>query len=48
MHQYKILITSVGRRVELVQAFRHAADELGVGLTIIGADISQRDRKSVV
>lgn len=41
MHQYKILITSVGRRVELVQAFRHAADELGVGLTIIGADISQ-------
>lgn len=40
MHQYKIMFTSVGRRVELVQAFRHAADELGVGLTIIGADIS--------
>lgn len=40
MHQFKIMFTSVGRRVELVQAFRHAADELEVGLTIIGADIS--------
>ena len=36
----KILFTSVGRRVELMQAFRKAAQELGVDLTIIGADIS--------
>lgn len=36
----KILFTSVGRRVELMQAFRKAADELGVELTIIGADIT--------
>lgn len=36
----KILFTSVGRRVELMQAFRNAADELGVDLTIIGADIT--------
>ena len=36
----KILFTSVGRRVELMQAFRKAADELGVSLTIIGADIT--------
>ena len=36
----KILFTSVGRRVELMQAFRNAADELGVELTIIGADIT--------
>ncbi|MBE6753044.1 MAG: ATP-grasp domain-containing protein [Ruminococcaceae bacterium] len=35
----KILFTSVGRRVELVQAFRNAATELNCGLTIIGADI---------
>lgn len=36
----KILFTSVGRRVELMQAFRKAADESGVQLTIIGADIT--------
>lgn len=36
----KILFTSVGRRVELMQAFRKAADELNVVLTIIGADIT--------
>lgn len=36
----KILFTSVGRRVELIQAFRKAADELQVDLTIIGADVS--------
>lgn len=35
----KILFTSIGRRVELVQAFRKAADELQIALTIIGADI---------
>ena len=37
----KILFTSVGRRVELMQAFRMAADDLGVDLTIIGADITE-------
>lgn len=42
----KILFTSVGRRVELMQAFRKAADELKTSgelqdnLTIIGADIT--------
>lgn len=36
----RILFTSVGRRVELVQAFRSAADRLGVHLEIYGADIS--------
>lgn len=35
----RILFTSVGRRVELMQAFRKAANELNVDLTIIGADI---------
>lgn len=37
----KILFTSVGRRVELMQAFKKAAEELGVDLTIIGADITE-------
>ncbi len=36
----KILFTSVGRRVELVQAFRKAAEELHENLTILGADIA--------
>ncbi len=36
----KILFTSVGRRVELMQAFHHAAQKLGVDLTIIGTDIT--------
>lgn len=36
----KLLFTSVGRRVELMQAFRNAANELNVDLTIIGADIT--------
>ncbi|MGF6991661.1 hypothetical protein M2150_002951 [Lachnospiraceae bacterium PM6-15] len=36
----KILFTSVGRRVELMQAFRNAAEKLDVPLTIIGADIT--------
>ncbi len=36
----KILFTSVGRRVELIQEFRRAANELDVELTIIGADIA--------
>lgn len=35
-----ILVTCVGRRVELLQAFRRAAQRLGVGLHLIGADQS--------
>ena len=37
----RILFTSVGRRVELVQQFKAAAAVLGVRLEIIGADISE-------
>lgn len=40
MKQYKILFTSVGRRVELMQAFRNAADQLDIPVTIMGADIT--------
>ena len=36
----KILFTSVGRRVELIQAFHDAAKKLGVQLDIVGVDIS--------
>lgn len=36
----RILFTCVGRRIELVDAFRRAADALGVGLTVHGADIN--------
>lgn len=36
----KILFTSVGRRVELIQAFKNAAHKLNVDLTIIGADVT--------
>lgn len=36
----KILFTIVGRRVELMQAFRKSAGELNVPLIIIGADIT--------
>lgn len=36
----KILFTSVGRRVELIQAFFKAAKELKIELTIIGADMA--------
>ena len=35
----KILFTSVGRRVELVQSFKKAASELNTNLLIYGADI---------
>lgn len=38
--QLKILFTSVGRRVELLQAFRQAADDLKIELVIYGTDIS--------
>ena len=36
----KILFTSVGRRVELIQAFRNAAEKNEINLELIGADIS--------
>lgn len=37
----KILFTSVGRRVELIQAFKKAAEELKIDLKIIGTDITE-------
>lgn len=40
MRRVKLLFTSVGRRVELMQAFRAAATELGVDLEIIGTDLT--------
>lgn len=40
MKKLKLLFTSVGRRVELMQAFRSAAEELGIDLEIWGADIT--------
>lgn len=36
----KILFTSVGRRVELIQAFKNAAERLKIELIIYGADIT--------
>lgn len=36
----KILFTSVGRRVELMQAFKNASTQLGIDLVIYGADVS--------
>ena len=36
----RILFTSVGRRVELVQSFRDAANKHGMDLQIYGADMS--------
>lgn len=38
---YRILFTGVGRRVELVQSFRSAADSIGVHLKIYGADMNE-------
>lgn len=40
MKTLKILFTSVGRRVELMQAFRSAAERMGVKLVIYGADLT--------
>ena len=37
----KLLFTSVGRRVELIQAFRNSAKELNIELSIYGADVSE-------
>lgn len=39
--ELRILFTSVGRRVELIQNFKEAAEELSVDLLIYGADISE-------
>ena len=36
-----ILFTSVGRRVELIQAFRNASEKLNINLQIYGVDISK-------
>lgn len=36
----KILFTSVGRRVELMQAFKKASEELNIDLIIYGADVT--------
>lgn len=38
--EIRILFTSVGRRVELIQAFKNAASHLGVSLKLYGADIT--------
>lgn len=40
MNTIKILFTSVGRRVELMQRFRKAAEQLGKNVVIIGGDMS--------
>ncbi len=36
----KLLFTSVGRRIELIQSFRQAAEHLGIDCVIYGADIT--------
>ena len=41
MTTMKILFTSVGRRVELMQAFRKASERLSINLIIYGADVSE-------
>ena len=55
MSQIRILFTSVGRRVELMQAYRKAASELNANVLIYGADIVDNapalffcDRKVIV
>lgn len=39
--EIKILFTSVGRRVELIQAFKSAASRLGLTIKLYGADITE-------
>lgn len=39
MKTFRILFTGVGRRVELIQAFRQAANSLNVNLKLYGADM---------
>lgn len=40
MKSFRILFTGVGRRVELMQAFRQAANHLNVNLKLYGADMT--------
>ncbi|MDD7636310.1 MAG: HAD-IA family hydrolase [Clostridiales bacterium] len=40
MEKYHVLFTGVGRRVELIQAFRQAASNLHIELKIYGADMA--------
>ncbi len=40
MKELHILVTGVGRRVELMQAFRQAALNLNIDLKIYGADMA--------
>lgn len=40
MKEIHILVTGVGRRVELMQAFKQAALKLNVNLKLYGADIT--------
>lgn len=41
MKTFRILFTGIGRRVELVQAFRQAAIQLNIDLKIYGADMTE-------
>lgn len=41
MKIFRILFTGVGRRVELIQAFRQAADHLNATLKLYGADMTE-------
>ena len=41
MDELRILFTGVGRRIELLQAFRQAALSLNVNLKIYGADMTE-------
>lgn len=40
MNEIRILVTGVGRRIELLQAFRQAALRLNINLKLFGADMS--------
>ncbi len=40
MREIRVLFTGVGRRIELIQAFREAALNMGVSLKIYGADMA--------
>ena len=40
MKEIRILVTGVGRRVELMQAFRQAALKLNINLKLYGADVA--------
>lgn len=38
--EYRILFTGIGRRVELVQAFKRAAKKIGIHLAVFGTDMT--------